>query len=135
MSKLPDKPSELIRVALADLRKCEEDPCYEINMAEWHAPHGGRCEVCLAGSVMAQSLGADPDCSHSPKQFSEGAFNLKLCALDEFHEGCLAEGLDMMGLKIPDGLEDEPVPEHLHGPAAFHTAMLRVASILEEAGL
>ena len=37
--KLPDKPSELIRVALGDLAKCMADPRYFIDMRGWHIPH------------------------------------------------------------------------------------------------
>lgn len=44
--------SGLIRLALADLRKCEQSPKYKINMDDWHVPNS-RCSVCLAGSVMA----------------------------------------------------------------------------------
>lgn len=29
---LPDKPSELLKVALADLEKVEESPMYHVNM-------------------------------------------------------------------------------------------------------
>lgn len=54
----PDKLSDLIRLALDDLRKCEENPQYTINMHVWyhHSPDNNRCMVCLAGSVMAQTL-------------------------------------------------------------------------------
>ena len=31
MNKLPDKPSELIRLALDDLEKAEKSPTYEVN--------------------------------------------------------------------------------------------------------
>ena len=56
MSELPDKPSELIRLALADLRKCEADPRYLIDMAQWHRPVTSElCHVCLAGAVMART--------------------------------------------------------------------------------
>ena len=32
---LPDKPSELIRVALSDLEKTEADDRYEVHIEEW----------------------------------------------------------------------------------------------------
>lgn len=33
---LPEKPSELIRLALRDLETVEANPHYEVNMASWH---------------------------------------------------------------------------------------------------
>ena len=36
MKKLPEKKSELIRLALKNLQECEEDPKYKVNMARWH---------------------------------------------------------------------------------------------------
>ena len=56
VATLPDKPSELIRLALSDLEKCEGDSRYEVDMNEWHVPtqKGHVCYVCLAGSVMAK---------------------------------------------------------------------------------
>lgn len=57
---LPDKLSELIRVALIDLEKCENDPRYFIDMQEWHHFIAGVfCQVCLAGAVAAQTIGID----------------------------------------------------------------------------
>ena len=41
MSELPSKPSQLIRVALADLAKAERDDRYKIDMGIWHLPEGG----------------------------------------------------------------------------------------------
>lgn len=61
--QLPEKVSELIRLALADLRKIEGDNRYVVNMMTWHVPtwHGGseECSVCLAGAVMAKTLHAE----------------------------------------------------------------------------
>ena len=36
MKQQPDKPSELIMLALGDLNACMNDPDYLINMKEWH---------------------------------------------------------------------------------------------------
>lgn len=59
-TQLPDKKSELIRLAIADLEKCEQDPNYTIDMTRWHEPrYDGVCQVCLAGSVMAKTLNAN----------------------------------------------------------------------------
>jgi len=48
--------SVLLRMALHDLRECERDPFYVINMGVYSmlSPDGTRCEVCLAGAVLAK---------------------------------------------------------------------------------
>src|SRR5262245_50267308 len=56
---LPEKRSDLLEVALADLELAEKSPLYSVCMATWHEPVGPKCEVCFAGAVMAFGL-ADP---------------------------------------------------------------------------
>ena len=58
MKKLPDKLSDLFTVALNDLQKCMADPIYSINMSCWMQwdTVTQKCEVCMAGAVMAQTL-------------------------------------------------------------------------------
>lgn len=64
MNTLPNKASALITVALDDLQKAEASPDYVIEMGVWHTPGGlmrgadSRCAVCMAGAVMAGTLGA-----------------------------------------------------------------------------
>lgn len=59
MKALPDKISELLKLAMIDLEKVEADPRYKVDMLEWHTPRENKCEVCLAGSVLAKSLKID----------------------------------------------------------------------------
>lgn len=134
-NQLPDKPSELIRVALDDLKKCEASPGYRINMNNWHIPLGaGTCEVCLAGAVMAQSLGSSPRHDMSPPSFV-GSESKKLRALDCFRMGDAWSGTNAMGFDCPD-LEDlVEIPEYRDDPEAFHKAMRALADDLEGAGL
>ena len=101
-TKLPKTPSALIRLALADLRACEADDRYEVDMDEWHGPatdDRGKevCKVSLAGAVMAQTLGlpreqfiycADLDLARYGRRVQDG-----LHALDCFQSGLLKEGL------------------------------------------
>ena len=61
MTKLPNQPSALIRLALADLAAMERRPRITIDMGTWfdsEVDEKGRqdCTVCLAGAVMARSL-------------------------------------------------------------------------------
>jgi len=59
MIELPHKRSELIRLAVADLEKCEHDSRFIIDMSCWIISTRDTCAVCLAGSVMAQTLNMD----------------------------------------------------------------------------
>lgn len=56
--QLPNKLSELLRIALEDLKKAEQSPEYIINMDNWSLYNGStkKCEVCLAGAVVAIEL-------------------------------------------------------------------------------
>ncbi len=79
-------PSALIRVALEDLETCEQDPHYKIYMNDWHSTFGDQCDVCLAGAVMAQSLGAPRNCDLTPVGFT-AEVETRLFALDSFRKG------------------------------------------------
>lgn len=102
MNTLPDKPSELIRLALSDLKKCEEDDRYGINMGVWMKVTGdGECLVCLAGSVMAQTLNTPwPSETAYLRSVSpcEVAGHEKLVALNRFRAGEIYSGLRVMGI-------------------------------------
>ena len=92
---LPDKPSELILVALMDLEKCEADPRYDINMGVWHEPNS-HCSVCFAGAVIAKTLQLPADKPFDPWGFDESIKN-KLRALDLFRAGWIYDALYAMG--------------------------------------
>lgn len=104
MNRLPDKPSELLLLALTDLEMCENDPRYEIYMGNWHAPNG-RCRVCAAGAVMAKSLGAPPRDIWGPEDFDEDT-ERKLRAIDFFRTGAVWDALNWMGITPPKALPD-----------------------------
>ncbi len=91
--KLPDKPSKLLKVALTDLEKCEKDPIYKIDMTKWHRPAGtNKCEVCLAGAVMAKSLKVYPNEELAPVDSSHSTAR-KLIAIDCLRMGDIDDGL------------------------------------------
>lgn len=83
---LPHKPSDLIELALADLIKCERSIKYHIDMSVWHEPNG-TCAVCLAGAVMAKSLGVSITADAAPHVDIPNADAGKLSALDQFRMG------------------------------------------------
>jgi hypothetical protein len=111
---LPDKPSDLLSVALYDLYACSQDSAYDINFNEWHKPLQKRdntqfsnktepdvCQVCFAGSIMAKTLGCDSTQrveANNVILFHKDTI-LKLMAVDEFRKGHINSALDIMGLK------------------------------------
>lgn len=137
--KLPNKPSELIRVALDDLRKVERSPLYRVDMGEYHTPNG-KCAVCFAGAVMAKSLGTPPSQMAWPETFG-AATAKKLEALNALRTGWVESALDELDLKAWNGPMPEGVKSDYRIPAygkrnrnKFHAAMRKLAKTLERAG-
>ena len=93
--RLPDKASELIRLAIADLRKAMVHPEYRVNMGAWHEmmprlEGGAVCHVCLAGSIMAFTLNAPPYMEVEPHDY-DMTNRRKLYALNFVRRGQLHE--------------------------------------------
>ena len=64
--KLPDDLGSLLRLSLNDLIELVGNTDYKIDVVEWHRPiyYNGNfqfCEVCLAGSVLANTLEIDKE--------------------------------------------------------------------------
>lgn len=127
------KPSELIRLAMTDLVKCEADDRFKIEMDTWHEydEEDNVCKVCLAGSVMAQTLGAERTRDHDPFDMDEWTERLE--ALEEFRTGDVDDGLEYM--EIEDAGLNRKVTDYHEDPVAFKADMGRLADDLEKAGL
>lgn len=99
MQQLPDKPSELIRLALKDEDKAHHSPKYRVYMNVWHEVYTYKgqlkCHVCFAGAVMAFTLGADWKADLEPEDFINGNLG-KLNALDAFRSGEIYDGCKEM---------------------------------------
>jgi len=108
LNKAAKKPSSLIRLALADLKKCEADPAYKIDMDNWHLPISNRtgsntvCHVCFAGAVLAKTLGASPfdDVTPSgyllyrtPDEFHSSETAQRIVSLNGFRRGYVVEAV------------------------------------------
>ena len=132
---LPDKPSELINVALADLAKVEQSKKYEVDMDTWHDPSAGICYVCLAGAVMAKSLQASPDKSLLPSMHN-GGLSGKLSALDEFRTGDVSWGFSDMGIDVEEDVLnfDRDINDYEDDPKAFKRDMRKLSKDLAKAG-
>ena len=125
---LPNDPSELIRLAIADLERAEHDERYEVDMMVWHEPIGEVCCVCLAGALMAGTLGTDVGESFISSDFSDDDGD-KLRALNCFRTGEITEGLGLLGIYRPGWMI--AVCPYDDDPDRFKREMLELADTLE----
>lgn len=131
LQKLPDDAPSLIRLALSDLEKVENDPAFAVDMNVWLRRYSSCCRVCLAGSVMANTLGSEME---SPSLFDHDTKH-KLLALDHFRNGYLRVGLRLLGVPAEKTLVwEEPfiVPAYEDERDGFHRAMHDIADVIEE---
>lgn len=56
IDEVPKKYYDLVSLALIDLKKCEDDPKFLINMKNWLVQFENICSVCFGGAILAQSL-------------------------------------------------------------------------------
>lgn len=137
-TKLPEKLSSIlsiaIRQAVEDLKKCEVDDRYVIEMSDWHV-HAvtGKCEVCFAGAVMAKRLGVEPGTCVQPWSTNHENTLIRLNGISmgvvrEIEPGGVprAKGKTIQWLR-DFGYEDDP--------AEFKRCLLRIAEMLERRGL
>lgn len=129
---LPDKPSELIELALDDLAAVEADDRYKVDMDTWHNPRTGFCAVCFAGSVIAKTLNTNPRNFRAPRDYDEDTRD-KLSALDEFRDGQISCGLSDMGIDCRGLPSKKEIAEY--GSETFNSDMTELVRILREAGL
>ena len=136
--KLPNKPSELIRIAITDLKKAEKSSKYKIHMGSWHTPAYNKCEICFAGSVMAFSLKRNPQDWLLPEDFTFKT-EQKLEALNAFRTGQVDFGLNLLNnrhyLKDDYEIFNRDVIEYNKSPTKFKRQMLNLATDLENFGL
>lgn len=105
---LPASPVEVLRLAAADLRKCGEDERFIYDPQEWHAPSkNGRtgqeiCYVCVAGAVMAQTLGARGVVDIWATDYADPHIVARLEMLDAVRQGSFATAV-----KMSDGTETD----------------------------
>jgi hypothetical protein len=140
MKSLPRTPSALIELALADLEKAENSDRYVVDMTTWHDGDRYGCAVCLAGSVMAFSLGFDSDLPAEPADIG-GDDMRALYALDCLRTGQIDDGLDYLDIEIPEQRKDElgrwrrNVTHYEDYPDKFKADMRELAADLKELGL
>lgn len=162
MSTLPNKASELIRLALKDLKKVEASTDYSVAMSTWHQPKSfylnDTCSVCLAGAVMAMTLEVPKDIQveFESEAFTdtgiEARFDLKgfeisfedqnkLYALNEFRTGSVSMAMQAL-LTRTEWLANKElffdmnrtIPHHDDAPETFYSEMKNLAEELGKLG-
>jgi len=149
-TKLPNLPSELIRVAVKDMELCEDDPDYRIDMGVWHQPideYNEFCSVCFAGSVMSKTLKIGPH-EYAEPYLGEHCNNKlwsnkeadKFRALERFRRGEIHFAVELVvggthsdPFVLPTYIED--IQAYRLEPDVFKLQMLAIADELEECGL
>lgn len=74
--KLPNKPSDLLRLSVSDCKKVEKMKTRKLNMNTWHVPDIRGCQVCMAGAVMDRTLKLDPKLEQSPYDCGDNYYRL-----------------------------------------------------------
>ena len=150
--ELPNKMSSLLRLAVKDAQACEADPRYVLMMGSWHEParNSAKCAVCMAGAVMAQTIGVTPLKVVSPYSFTpptrrrlEAIDDMRCGGFDDAYlaivSGCLDEGgrCDAVGEQERAIQDCEALVERDMGKAARAPweTYLQAADILEKVGL
>lgn len=131
--KLPNKPSELIHLAMNDLEAVEKNPLYRVDMEVWHEMFNTKCHVCLAGAVMACTLAFDPK---KPFFDIDMETNDKLCVLNYLRAGLINSALNRLDINIPCGINDYvEIVDYHKNPQQFKQDMYALAMYLELYGL
>lgn len=131
MNTLPTLPSQLIRLAIDDLKKVMADPSYKVSMASWHWPtiDGEECAVCLAGAVMAKTLHADKTLPTAPRHFGDDCGYL--LALDWLRSCNLIEACNVTGNKLFTLIRYRAITQFEDNPDSFIFDMLKMADDYE----
>lgn len=96
------KLSELVRIAIDDMKKIKADDRYEFDVDEWHRydKNTGLCSVCVAGSVMAGTMELFPNTTGVPSDFDHRTSDL-LDLLDDLRAeitGTISNTLEKLGM-------------------------------------
>jgi hypothetical protein len=138
--KLPDKPSAILRAALKDLAKIENNPIsFDVEMTDWIKLNvkSGKCEVCLAGASLVHTceMGVrEFDWKEIPVDLSNKMEFLNECVHGSVHEALVQL---MARDDIPEGVprtfgvaEYNKIDRH-----QFRHCLNNLADLLEKAGI
>jgi hypothetical protein len=102
---LPDKPSDLLELAVRDCAAVKKRKGYAFSMSTWHMPstEHGVCYVCMAGAIMACTLKARKQNYSEPDDFDRNTTN-KLLAVDAMRTGDLQYAFSLLRVEADRGL-------------------------------
>lgn len=134
---LPDKPSELLAIALEDLELCENDPVYVIDMGKFHTPDEseGKCHVCLAGAILAMRVNIPPSIAWTEAEFEFGVafakeLSEKIFAIDSLRRGSIRGAESFLNIVIPVNSRTMPY----YGEPDFKPAIRQLITDLAKVG-
>ena len=145
-SKLPSKPSALIKAALKDLAKIERSKKYVVDMGYWHvtdeSKKNAKCQVCLGGSVLVKTLKVPlkQKFGHGTIEEMGSEVSSKIFALDQFRRGNIGKALDYLGLyKVATKYSKKYNGDFHYVPdydekKEFKAALLKIAANLKKIG-
>jgi len=142
VTRLPRKPSALIRMAVDDLEKLERTPGFKVDMTVFvdkgEEGEGEPCLVCLAGAVMVCRLDGlnVPGTLKGLRPCDFPDNEAELNALDAFRNGDVDEGCYCLYLAAPESYWELTVPHpYEDGPMQFKADIRKLADELEDRGL
>ena len=103
-----NRPSELIRVAVADARSLDRKKYFPDSVKFHESPYGENCHVCLAGAVIARTLNADMHRSYRPGYY-EYDIGCRLLAIDALRVGNLKEAVFNLGWHKRTGFDKSAI--------------------------
>jgi len=129
--RLPDKMSDLLEVALKDLRRAERHPLFTVDMGVWIQPRAVRCAVCLAGAALKFEL----DIKSIDQVISGNDAGRKALALNSLRTGSVSHAARFMGLDSK-GYEPFDRSVSLYGVhrREFHRDLRQLVTDLRAAG-
>lgn len=135
MKRLPNKPSKLLKLALKDLEKCEKDSRYTIDMNVFHLPNKNKCRVCLAGAMLAKSVGYNPQKDTFAVRKEKIHIIDKVFAINRLRRGVVSLAF-LFFTGIPGDITkfNRQMPEYSDNPQLFKKHVLELAEDLEKAG-
>lgn len=99
-TKLPDKLSDLLELALNDCQIVFTSGRYIENMEYWHHPKGDRCAVCMAGAVMANTLRVPIEESVDPTHMESDTLE-RLLAINDMRTGEMFNAYERLNGRFP----------------------------------
>lgn len=134
---LPAKASELLALALAELRRVEQDSRYRIDMKKWHIPSMDRsvCSVCLAGAVLAGHLPPSEIVGDVDGRFDPETA-VRLQAIDLLRCGAVKTAVRVLGqVSVGGNLpRNRYIPNYDESPELFRTCLAELLHELCDGG-